>query len=429
MNPIQLEMLKIDRQWQQVVRQNPLETLFLCLGERHEVNLFEAYFKYQLTEESRTNDMFLIHYQDFNSSKTYGQSLVKEWKEVFDLWQEDTGKGIVWETELTEEAKKQETDAYLPVIALIRLCNLYPHLKMKKIYVQLAPAVINDVPGLSTWVNEWCKCIQEVKNTQIKLVYTEHHLHRTLKKLKQGIGFRLNINITQLMQNTAAHSNRMKNDPETDFQQQILIASNYLTEGKHEQANAVLERAIQIAMKQGLHEAVVTARIMLAQSLAVKKQKSAAHEQYKLAIQTAGEATLLGAHIHMSYGSFLLGQTGKDEAIAYFEKAIKIAEGIGNDFIAMECTRLIGQLSENKLTGSGKAMGYYNRCLEIGRKMPLEKRRQSSMAYTAAIMIKKYGENSPEGKKLDQDMRRDIGEDWKSMSEMPENHADPLSKG
>ena len=51
------------------------------------------------------------------------------------------------------------------------------------------------------------------------------------------------------------------------------------------------------------------------------------------------------------------------------------------------------------------------------------------MAYTAAIMIKKYGENSPEGKKLDQDMRRDVGEDWKSMSEMPENHADPLSKG
>ena len=311
MNPIQLEMLKIDRQWQQVVRQNPIETLFLCLGERHEVNLFEAYFKYQLTEESRTNDMFLIHYQDFNSIKTYGKSLVKEWKEVFDLWQQDTGKGIVWETELTEEAKKYETDAYFPVMALVRLCSLYPHLKMKKIFVQLAPTVINDVPGLSAWVNEWCKCIKEVRNTQIKLVYTEHHLHRTLKKVKQGKEFRLNINITQLMQNTAAHSNRTKNDPETDFQQQILIASNYLTEGKHEQANAVLERAIQIAMKQGLHEAVVTARIMLAQSLAVKKQKSAAHEQYKLAIQSAGEATLLGAHIHMSYGSFLLPRLEK----------------------------------------------------------------------------------------------------------------------
>lgn len=67
MNPVQLELFKIDKQWQQVVRKYPLETLFLCLGERHEVNLFEAYFKYQLTEESRTDDMFLLHYQVFQS--------------------------------------------------------------------------------------------------------------------------------------------------------------------------------------------------------------------------------------------------------------------------------------------------------------------------------------------------------------------------
>lgn len=72
------------------------------------------------------------------------------------------------------------------------------------------------------------------------------------------------------MQNAAAHTNREKNDPEADYQQQILTASNYLSKGKHEQANAVLERAIVIAQKQGLHEAVVAARIMLAQSLAVK---------------------------------------------------------------------------------------------------------------------------------------------------------------
>jgi len=427
MNPVQLELFKIDKQWQQVVRKYPLETLFLCLGERHEVNLFEAYFKYQLTEESRTDDMFLLHYQVFQSKNDYGESLVKEWKEIFDLWQKDTGKGIVWDVDSDENTLEYRTDAYVPVIALERLCNLYPDLKLKKIYVQLAPTTINDIAGLSEWINEWCSCVKALNNENIKLVYTEHHTHRTLKKLKQGTEFRVNIDVSQLMQNAAAHTNREKNDPEADYQQQILTASNYLSKGKHEQANAVLERAIVIAQKQGLHEAVVAARIMLAQSLAVKSKKPEARQQYELALARVGESSLLSAHIHMSYGSFLLAHSGKKEAKRYFEKAIKIAEFIENDFIAMECTRLLGQLSESKITGSAKAMAYYLKCIEIAKKMPIEKRRQSSMAYTASIMLKKYGEESPEGKKLDLEMQQDYGEDWKSMAEVPANHANPLS--
>jgi len=427
MNPIQLELFKIDKQWQQVVRQHPSETLFLCLGERHEVNLFEAYFKYQLTEESRTDDMFLLHHQGFNNKNDYGKSLVKEWKEIFDLWQKDTGKGIVWDIESGEYANDYKTDAYVPIVALVRLCKLYPELNFKKIYIQLAPTAIDDVAGLSEWINECCTCIKTLNNDNIKLVYTEHHIHRTLKKLKQGTEFKLNIDVSQLMQNAAAHTNREKNDPEADYQQQILIASNYLSKGKHEQANAVLERAIVIAQKQGLQEAVVAARIMLAQSLAIKNKKNEARQQYEMALARAGEHSQLSAHIHMSYGSFLLAHAGKDEAKKYFEKAIQIAKIIENDFIAMECTRLLGQLSESKITGSAKAMTYYVRCLEIAKKMPIEKRRQSSMAYTASIMLKKYGEESPEGKKLDLEMRQDYGEDWKSMAEVPANHANPLS--
>lgn len=427
MNPIQLELFKIDKQWQQVVRKHPAETLFFCLGERHEVNLFEAYFKYQLTEESRTDDIYLLHYQGFQNKNDYGRSLVKEWKEIFDLWQKDTGKGIIWDVESAEYAKEYKTDAYVPVMALIRLCDLYPELKLKKIYIQLAPTVIDDVIGLSEWINECCKCVKAANNQNIKLVYTEHHTHRTLKKIKQGIDFRLNIDVSRLMQNAAAHTNREKSNPEADYQQQILTASNYLNKGKHEQANVVLERAIVIAQKQGLHEAVVAARIMLAQSLAVKNKKNEARKQYEMALARAGEHSQLSAHIHMSYGSFLLAHTGKEEAKKYFEKAIKIAEILENDFIAMECTRLLGQLSESKITGSAKAMAYYVKCLEIAKKMPIEKRRQSSMAYTASIMLKKYGADSPEGKKLDMDMQRDYGEDWKSMAEVPKNHANPLS--
>ncbi len=427
MNPIQLELFKIDKQWQQIIRKHPSENLFIGLGERHEVNLFEAYFKYQLTEESKTNDMFLLHYQEFKSADDYGKSLVKEWQEIFQLWQKDTGAGMIWDVDHADNSQKYDTDAYLPITALVQLCKLYPELKFKKIYIQLAPTTIHNIEALSQWINECSSCITALQQDNIKLVYTEHHVYRTLKKLKQGTEFRLNIDVSQLMQNAAAHSNRDKSDPESDYQQQILVASNYLSKGKHEQANAVLERAIMIAQKQGLHEAVVAARIMLAQSLAVKNKKNEARQQYELALARAGENTLLSAHIHMSYGSFLLAHSGKDEAKTYFEKAVKIAEIIPNDFIAMECTRLLGQLSENKLSGSAKAMEYYLKCLVIAKKMPLEKRRQSSMAYTALIMLKKYGEESPEGRKLDLEMQEDFGDDWKTAAEIPKNHANPLS--
>ncbi|WP_090496850.1 hypothetical protein [Pedobacter terrae] len=79
---------------------------------------------------------------------------------------------------------------------------------------------MNEVSGLSEWINECCNCIKAANNQNIKLVYTEHHTHRTLNKLKQGTEFRINVDVNQLMQNAAAHTNHEKNDPESDYQPQ-----------------------------------------------------------------------------------------------------------------------------------------------------------------------------------------------------------------
>ncbi len=57
-----------------------------------ELNLFESYFKYQLSDDSTSQDIFMIHYQLFENPMTYGQTLVAEWKEIFDLWQGEKEK-------------------------------------------------------------------------------------------------------------------------------------------------------------------------------------------------------------------------------------------------------------------------------------------------------------------------------------------------
>lgn len=59
MNSVQLEILKIDKQWYHEVKKNPSIPLFICLGEKHEVDLFDTYFKFQGSEEASTHDIFL----------------------------------------------------------------------------------------------------------------------------------------------------------------------------------------------------------------------------------------------------------------------------------------------------------------------------------------------------------------------------------
>ncbi len=419
MNPVQLEIVKMDRQWQQEVKQHPDVPLFICLGERHELNLFEAYFKYQLSPDSNSRDIFLLHYQPFESSATYGQVLIDEWKEVFDLWQQEQEHIKDWEMDTTGQSRYQ-TDAYKPVAALAALLPIYPDLRDKKIFVQLAPVSINDQKELEHWVNEWCLAAKSMPF--LKLVYADHHTHRTLKQVNSRREFRLQIDINQLMQHAAAYTNKNKNESESDYQQQLLIASNHLSKSRHDEGHAALERAISIAQQQGLNEAEATARLMFAQSLAAIRRKREAHQQYHLALAVAGTQSLIGAQMHMNYGSFLMMESRKTEARNYFDKAVQIAETIGNDFIAMECTRIVGQLSESKWNGSAKALEYYLKCIEMGKKMPPDKRRQSSMAYIALAIQKIYGTDTKASKDLEEEMKSYIGEDWKQLASLPGQH-------
>ncbi|WP_118975059.1 tetratricopeptide repeat protein [Taibaiella koreensis] len=420
MNPVQLEIVKIDRQWQQEVKQHLDTPLFICLGERHELNLFEAYFKYQLSDEGTSNDLFLLHYQPFEQGTRYGQSLIDEWKEVYDLWQAEEAKPISWNTD-AGEAGRYRTDAYKPVVALETLIRQYPQLKTKKIFVHLAPARIADLKDFGLWVQEWCTAAQALP--QLKLVYGDHHAHRTLKHAEARREFRLQIDIGQMMQHAAAYTNPQKNEPEADYQQQILIASNFISKGQHSQGHTALERAIAIAQRQGSNEAEATARLMLAQSLAAIRRRKEAHRQYHLALGAAGTESLIGAQMHMNYGSFLLMEARKAEARSYFNKATEIAERLENGFMALECTRIAGQLSESKWNGPEKAMSYYRKCIEMGKGMPLERRRQSSMAYVALTIEKIYGPEHEESIALDRDMQEHIGADWRQLAVLPDQYA------
>jgi Tfp pilus assembly protein PilF len=414
MNSVQLELVKLDKQWYREVKKNPDTPLFVCLGEKHELNLFDTYCKYQISEQASTQDIFLIHYQDFNNPATYGQSLIKEWKEAYHAWKEGTPEVPEW-NEPKINTSEYKTDACKTANTLKDLYTLFPHLEGRKIFLHLAPINTDNVSMFELWLKEWCSVI---KRKDIKILITDHHEFRSYKNLPDNRReFRVEIDIHNLMQNTASQTNRNKGSAETNYQQQLLIASNFLSKHKNEEALAALEKAVKIARFQQLPEAECTARLMMAQTFNVMKKEKEASLQFQKAIETAGDHSFIGAQMYMNYGGFLLSRSKTREAIECFEKTVEIGEKLNNDFIRMEGNRLIGQLKESKL--SNRSVPYYEKCIEIGKKMPEDMRKQSSLSYTAGLLLKKYGSHSEQGKQLDQEMISLVGEDWKLLSQEP----------
>ena len=57
----------------------------------------------------------------------------------------------------------------------------------------------------------------------------------------------------------------------------------------------------------------------------------------------------------------------------------------------------MGQIQDGTFTDS-QTIAYYEKCIEIGMTMNNEERQQSSLAYIATLLLKKYG-NSKKGRR------------------------------
>ena len=88
MNPVRLELLKIDRQWYEQVKAHTDKPLFVCLGEKHTLNMFDVYFKSHGADEVESDDVFLVNYKPFEDAQRYGAELLEELHLVYNLWRE-----------------------------------------------------------------------------------------------------------------------------------------------------------------------------------------------------------------------------------------------------------------------------------------------------------------------------------------------------
>ncbi|QBA23441.1 hypothetical protein EU348_20595 [Chryseobacterium indologenes] len=416
MNPVDLELVKLKRQWQKVVSKNQEKPMLICLGEKHETDLFDGFIKSKLSEDEEGDDVFLLHYQEFNGMNSFGQTLLDEWTEFYEMLKKSETDIPHWNLEKLDESFK--TDAYKAFYPLLELKKNFPNIKDSKIYIYIAPLRINDTEELSLWVKEWCRICEATGNKDIKLVWTEHHHYRTLPGISSAHSFRIEVDIHQLMQNTAAHTNRKKNSPDTDFQQQILIASNHLSKERFKEAEHALKKAVKLAGEQKNKQGEISAYFMLTQAYIADRKKDRAEDTYRTIFEKVEPDTPLEVQMYMNYGSHLLGNSKKSRAEKAFEKAAETAHKIGEYAMAIECYRIIATLNDTVLT-KDKMIRYFEKCLDIAKLMDASAREQSSLRFVASMLILKYEGDTDKKTKLDSEMKTYFGDDWKVSVEKP----------
>ncbi|REC47419.1 tetratricopeptide repeat protein [Chryseobacterium pennipullorum] len=414
MNPVDLELVKLKRQWQKVVSKSEDQPMLICIGEKHETDLFDGFIKSKLSDDE--DDVFLLHYQEFNGMDSFGQTLWDEWKEYYEILAKSEGSMPAWDLSVPDQ--KLKTDAYKAFYPLLELKKNFPGIQDSRIYLYIAPVRISDIGELSHWVKEWCEICEKSGNKDIKLVWTEHHTYKTLPQNSSAYSFRVDVDIHQLMQNTAAHTNRKKNSADTDFQQQILIASNHLSKGRFREAEHALKTAVKLAKEQKNKQGEISAYFMLIQAYVADKRKDRAEDTYRILFEEVEPNSPLEVQMQMNYGSYLLGNSKKTKAEKAFEKAAEGALSIGEHAMAIECYRIIGTLSDTVLT-KDKMIRYFEKCLEIARLMEPAAREQSSIRFVASLLFLKYEGDNDKKTALESEMNTYFGNDWRVSVERP----------
>ncbi|WP_288243821.1 hypothetical protein [uncultured Chryseobacterium sp.] len=416
MNPVDLELVKLKRKWHQVVKSNTEKPMLIALGEKHETDLFDGFIKSRLSEDDDGEDIFLIHYQEFNGMDSYGQALWEEWKEYYETLEKSQENIPEWKPVVSDHPFK--TDAYKAFYPLLDLKKNFSNIKNSRIFLYIAPVRISNIEELSEWIKEWCSLCEISGINDIKLVWAEHHTYKTLPENPSAHSFRVEVDIHQLMQNTAAHTNRKKNSADTDFQQQILMASNHLSKGRFREAEFALDKAVKIAREQKNKQGEISAYFMLTQAYMAEKKKEKAEDTFRKIFEEVEPDSPLEIQMYMNYGSYCLGNSKKAKAEKAFEKAAETAVKIGEYAMAIECYRIIGTLHDTVLTRD-KMILYFEKSMEIAPLMEPAARESSSLKFVASMLFIKYEGDTEKKTALDHEMINYFGKDWKVSVERP----------
>jgi tetratricopeptide (TPR) repeat protein len=417
MNAVYLEMVKMGRKWKQEVKQNPDAISFILLGQKPQNQLFETYCKHQLSDESNTDDIYLLYYQPFDDPNTYSNQLLEELRYVYQQWQKENTNATDWKV---QEPMEKSPATYF-INSLLQVLDMYPALKKNKIFIHLAPTAVSNTADFEIWITECGKHIEQ-KNAgnYIKLVFTDHENYRTIKGFYRPHYWEFPMDIANLMEKTAETTNQRKGAKETNFQQLILKAGNFLGKQQYQEADTILGQAVTVAANNKNKQGIILAKLLKAQNYQAQSKHEEAEQLYEQAVKDAKNDPDVLIQVYFSYGAFLLSQKQKEKALQLFHEVAEIGKQKNDTVLQIESYRLIGQINDSGLLNESIVIEYYEKCISLGKELSRQELVETCIPYIGSLLMKKYGEGSEKGEVLNQTMIELFDAEWEKKVVIPD---------
>lgn len=390
---------------------------------RDELQMIEAFYEVEKTEEGKTQDLFLKFEAPYINHDQYTKSLLQE----FDKMLKDSNEDLVNAGLSPENWVPLKANNFHPGLFAKNLEAFQQFLGVEgNVVAYLSPAQNNNIEAWTDWMEKWSMISFE--GVKIMLLQSEEYpVFEKLISFNPKAHRRLipNLNMASAMTELAAQGN--PSDPGTQFRQLYVAMMQAAGESDLKSTKSLANRALVLAKKHGMILMEATVHLVLGGVYLSNKKKKEALISYDTAIevlkkektdpQIAKQQMVIA---YLSKGMALFVNKAFELAAQVYEEAAILAKKVDNKFLALDSWRMAGTC-HGKASHNQNAKACYGKSIKVGMQLEQKERRQTTMPSAAMELF--LLESSSSRIELNELMNTAVGSDWKELSDIKEQMA------
>lgn len=421
-NAIIRRLAQLAKKWDKFAAQPELKVGVWSVA-KDELDMIEAFYEVEKTEEGKTKDIILKFSSPYTSHAQYTKTLLQELDKVIKESEEDlenAGLNI-------QDWTPVKANNFHPGLFLKNLEAFQQFLDIDgNVVAYLSPERNNNI---AAWV-DWLHKLSLIGAEQVKvmLIQTDDHpvFDGVLKNQPKTFNKLIpDLNMDAAMTELAAQGN--PSDPGTQFRQLYVAMMQAAGKSDLKGTKSLANRALILTRRHGMIMMEATVHLVLGGVLLSHKKTKKALVSYDTAIQvlekektdpdTAKQQMVIA---YLSKGMALFVNKGYELAAEVYAKAALLAKKVGNDFLAMDAWRMAGT-SYAKVGYHKDAKDAYSKAVKVGMQLEAKDRRQTTMPLAAMEL---FLLESPKGRiALNEQMISAIGKDWQQLGDI-KNHVE-----
>ncbi len=433
-NAIERRVAKVEALWNEFVldgQRNKLPILCRFKGDGGELQVVDAFLRLQEEPIGTSPDLFVRFQVPFEISGTYVDALTQDFCEQFEGSREAidaSGLDASWKP----PARRREAGSFGYLNDFFSSVITAYGDDFRCLVLVLTPSEVVDFADFSEWIDQlsrfsWPNELRFLITDAKDFSAFDNFLVESNSVLT---GFCSTIELQLDMENAISELMRKEipEGPGKDF----LLATSAITSMSSKKnmtgARRATDRAIAIATQEGWREQKVVAFAALAAGYLNASMPDEAVDEYDKAIKIARDMENsdepTGPRLVMMMtalrGTSLFSKDAyKDAAAAYLE-SYQAAQRVPDPIFEMDSLRMIALC--NELSGDkGKAWEFGKEAMEVAKKIPAERRKETSLPYVGEGLLRIMRGHDEEKRYCDEvraGMTDLLGEPWHGPKEV-----------